>query len=373
MKHIKDEKHRHLMFYVLKSNSLLFNVLNNIPIDVKGFDEIPNKQLIYNRIKTIIRKYKTIIPYSNKLSMQLDESMYKYKNGYIYIMSNVKGKRLKLKVNTNVEFKGNIRVNINKNTITISKAIDTKHKNINFLSDSIGIDKNFINCIDTNTENSYGINFNKQITIFSDSLQEQNTKRQYYKSKVYKLRNLDNPTAKDKLKIENIIKYNLGDVKYNKKKNRLKENLRKLINKSINETINTEKPKEIVIENLNFTSKRKKYNKRTNRLLNTWFKGELNNRIKYKTTQYNINLIEVNAAYTSQECSLCHHIGEKRKDIFYCSNSNCMNNKGVHSGHEAAKVILQRKSDHNIKLFHTPYIVKNILQKRMVELKTESS
>ena len=172
--------------------------------------------------------------------------------------------------------------------------------------------------------------------------------------------------------IFNINKFNLGTVKYNKEKNRLQEEMRKHVNISVNELITKESPKEIAVEELNFNG-RKKYSKKINRVLSTWTKGYIQQRIDYKTELNNIKQITVNAAYTSQICPNCQHFGVKRNDMFYCSNNNCGLNGGVNSGHVAAEVILQRSYDKDITTY-TPYRkVKSILQKRLEENKNRSN
>jgi len=367
----KDDKVIHLVNTILKNDKYFYNVLNKVEFILpKKFRDMTNTKQIFSKIRRLVRKYKPNISRSKKLSIQIDEEMYSYNNGYIEIMSNTKYKRLKLKVNTEKRFTGCIRLVIAEDKITISKAKDIKPKPIKYEKERIGIDRNYVNAIDTNTNNSYGLDFNELTKNYSDGLHEINQKRQVLWNRVKELKEKPNKTKKDLKLIYNITNFNLGKKKYERKKNRAKEEIKKLINKSITETIEKEKPKEIAVERLNFTSKRKsKFSKRVKRLLSTWMKGLVIERLKYKTEEKGIELIEVNAAYTSQECSRCHHFGVKRNDIFYCSNENCENSKGVHSGHEAARVILQRSYDDDIKLTNSAKKVKEILNERLCIIK----
>lgn len=90
---------------------------------------------------------------------------------------------------------------------------------------------------------------------------------------------------------------------------------------------------------------------------------------------HNINIEEINAAYTSQMCSNCGFFFNKRisdNDTFNCINCD----KGVNVHCNSANIVLNRLSDKEITLY-TPYLkVKKILldrNKRMQELKTDAS
>jgi len=376
-KNEKDDRVSHFMYTILKYDNYLFKVLNKEDVVIKHFDDISNnkKKKIYSKIRRLIRDNKPTISKARSLSMQLDEAMYSYENGYIKIMSNTKNKRLCFKVNTNYRFKGNICLKIMHDRIVISRAIDIETKPIEYEQNIIAIDRNKINMFDTNNAHSYGEWFGELSDVHSDLLYEVNKKRQPYHSKIKELENKENKTEKDIQKINNIKKFNLGKVKYDKRKNRFDENMRKYINSTIKDLINKENPKEIVVERLDFTvpnknkSKKKRFSKKTNRKLSSWAKGIVIDRLKYNTELNEIKLTEVNAAYTSQECPFCHHLGEKRNDIFYCPNRQCEANVGVHSGHMAAKVILQRSSDKEITLKTKHKDVKKILLKRLEEIK----
>jgi len=358
------KEERIFAYTMLKNKLFLFNILTNIKFDVDKFDNI-DKLKIFKLIRRLIRKNKPIISKTQKLSMLIDSEMYSYDDSVnILITSLVKNKRFKFKVNTNDRFTGSIRIVIEDDRIRISNAINIKTKTIEYEQDRIGVDKNYINCFDTSNETSYGVKLNGKIVSLSDKLQEKNSKRQYYYNKIKE--------DKDLKKIDNIKKFNLGKKKYNRIKNALQEEIHKHVNMAVNQMILTEKPKEIIMEKLDFTSKAKKIRKkRINRLLSTWTKGYLQERVDYKAEENNIKIIECNAAYTSQECPLCHDFGHKTNDIFYCDNHKCDNHEGVNSGHASAKIVLQRSYDKEITLF-TPYkTVKTILTKRLEELKTD--
>ena len=349
---------RHYIHYILKVDSLLQAVLTHSSYDMPEiFSNLRGVRNLNRYICRLVRKYKHNISKARSNTMMIDNEMYSYKNGYFQIMGLEKNKRLSFKVNTNQEFKGTIRVNPEDTRVTISMPIDMKIKQPKDRKEkSVGIDKNYINAIETSNNNSFGEGLNKIQMKFTDEITKKNKERQIYHTKIK-----ENPSLKQKFE-----KNNLGKIKYNKKKNRLLEELRKCINSGINQFILVENPSEIIKEALKFSTKKKKNRSgRSNQLLGNWLKGELDERIEYKAAQNSIKIEDINPAYTSQECSICHDFGQRRNDIFYC-NSGC---EGVKSGFNSASNTLSRKDDPDITI-RTPYTeVKQILQKRLADKK----
>ena len=119
-------------------------------------------------------------------------------------------------------------------------------------------------------------------------------------------------------KAENIKKNNLGYIKFNKNKNLTKETKKKFINHSINEFIKTEKPTEIIVEDLSWDKKSNKKKYRLGFELSSWDKGHLQERIEFKAYENSIKVVKVNPAYTSQICSCCGKLGERNRKQFKC-------------------------------------------------------
>lgn len=305
----------------------------------------------------------------------IDNDMYGYKGDYLLIMGLVKGQRIPIKINTKDRFTGNliIKYNPDRNIFSIHKTIESKVKENTFNENEIGIDKNFINVLDTSSENSYGEGLNKVLTTYTNHFSEKNKRRQTYHVLIKELKNIiKNSTNPEEIKscqqkINNINKFNLGKKKYNKKQNSLKEEVRKITNSAINKFIVEEKPTLVFIEDLTFQSKgNKKYNKKVKLLLTTWTKGLVRERMDYKFNANSIEKKEINPAYTSQVCCSCKHFGERKNDLFYCLNEHC-SNKGVSSGYNAAKMILDRGHDNEIVLKMNPKKVKAIIEERQLD------
>ena len=360
-KNLGDEE-RHYLYSSLKNNKKLYNIMNCVDhkVDVI-FASLDTKHLNI-LLRRYMRKAIKSKPHSNiGNSVLIDAEMYSVVDGKFFLSGLKKSKRYKLDLVAQTKLNGNLRLVLNRGSrkLTISNAINVKTKK-NDYTNIIGIDKNYVNAIDTSTKRSYGTKLNLLQNKYTDELDKQNKKRQYYYDLIKKLEKIG--TEKAKRKIDNIRKFNLGKIKYNKKKNRLFEEIKKNVNSGIKKLIVEEKAKEIVAENLNFTSNNKKYGKKAKNKLNRFVKGYIQERLDYKTKINEMEITKVNAAYTSQTCPDCENFGERKKDMFYCQCG-----KVEYSGYVAAEVVLQRKYDKEITLSTSPKKVKQILTKWLSE------
>ncbi|MEM3423128.1 MAG: transposase [Candidatus Aenigmatarchaeota archaeon] len=131
------------------------------------------------------------------------------------------------------------------------------------------------------------------------------------------------------------------DKKYKELVRRFREFLKNEINRHINRLIETERPKRIVVEKLNFRSP--ELSKRLNRLIQNFGKRYIKEKLKRLEEIYGIEVIEINPAYTSQECSSCGYIDKsnrKSTEKFECRLCGKKANAQVNS----AKNILKRAS-----------------------------
>ena len=80
----------------------------------------------------------------------------------------------------------------------------------------------------------------------------------------------------------------------------------------------------IVMEDLTYIRERLDYGKFMNRRLHAWAFARLQGRIEDKATDAGIPVKYVNAAYTSQTCHECGHIGRRAAQAeFVCTNDEC--------------------------------------------------
>jgi putative transposase len=152
------------------------------------------------------------------------------------------------------------------------------------------------------------------------------------------------------------------DKKYRKYRDNLKDYLENEINRLINIIVKIYKPKRIIIERLDFRNP--KLSKELNRLIQNFGKRYIKQKLERLQQLYGIEIIEINPAYTSQECSSCGYIDKKnRKDTqeFECKACGNKTNAQVNG----AKNILKRSSLGNLHL--TKKQVLKILTERYLE------
>jgi IS605 OrfB family transposase len=123
--------------------------------------------------------------------------------------------------------------------------------------------------------------------------------------------------------------------------------------------LDTERPTEIVAENLNFQSWTQKLPKNIKRKLSRWIKGYIQERLEYISSLKQIKITMINPAYTSQVCHSCKTFGKRNGKLFTCTNCGTMD-----ADYNAACNIRTRKDDIDITIY-TPYKkVKEIILSR---------
>ena len=353
--HLSDED-RYYINYILSTNKLYYNVLNNIEFDIPKKFEDKNFKYLNNLIKRYTRRYKGKVPYTNKInSFSIDSGLYRYKDDCIYISTLSKGKRTPIRLKDSNKYNSTLKITImddNKIRIDIPLKIRTKE---NTNENIIGIDKGYRYLLATSNGNLYGERLNYYLSKETERLSDKNKNR----NRFYALREKHIKEGNAK-KAENILKNNLGKKKYRKNKNKHDSTVKSYINKNINEFIKSEKPKEIVMENLDFVSWNDKYPKDINRKLSRWIKGYIRSRLEYKCELNSIEFAYINPAYTSQICSKCGKFGIRDGDSFVCESCG-----EIHADINASKNILARKYDKEIKLYTGYKKVKEILKDRV--------
>ncbi len=150
------------------------------------------------------------------------------------------------------------------------------------------------------------------------------------------------------------------DNKYMEYVRRLREFLNNKINRVLNRLINLYKPMKIIVEKLDFRSP--ELSKRMNRLIQNFGKRYVKEKLERLQQLYGIEIVEVNPAYSSQECSSCGYVdGENRKSTqeFDCK---CCGNK-INAQVNSAKNLLERSS---LREFH-PYLPKKQVLKVLIK------
>ena len=353
--HLSEEE-RHYVMYVLCWNSILENILcfrkHDVPDEFKSLNTKHLDRLIHR----YLRKYRGSVPYRKKeRSVMLDSGTYRQKGNVIYVSSLEKKKRIAIPLKSDIKVTGNIRLVLREDgAVEIHRCI--KEKALENKSETeIGVDKGYSCMIATNTEHLYGEGLGKMLTKESDRLADKNAKRNQYYAMVKTLReNGENEKA------DRIEKNNLGKIKYNRQKQRSESTIKSYINHEMKRFYDLEKPKEVVEENLDFLYTKDDRGKKYNRRMSSWCKGVIKESLERNAEKRSVKITKVNAAYTSQQCSCCGNLGERKGKVFTCPHCGTKMDADIN----AAKNILSRKWDTEITIYTHYRKVKDILVER---------
>ncbi|MDN5337916.1 MAG: putative transposase [Thermotogaceae bacterium] len=131
------------------------------------------------------------------------------------------------------------------------------------------------------------------------------------------------------------------DKKYRELVKKLRAFLKNEINRFINRLVNLYKPAKIIVERVDFRSPN--LSRRLNRIIQNFGKGVFKQKLNTLKEEYGIQIIEVNPAYTSQECSSCGYVYKNnRKDTNTFECKAC--GKKINAQVNGARNILRRAS-----------------------------
>jgi putative transposase len=217
------------------------------------------------------------------------------------------------------------------------KKLSIDEQRLKYISkvDKIGLDFGLNNLFASSTGNLYGRNFKEPIEKMDKIIVKIAKNRQ-----------------KQGLKVRS--------KRYDKLVNKLKSYIKNEVNRVLNQLVEKESPREIVIERLNFQSP--KLSKRMNRILSNYGKKVINDKFKRLTEEYGIICLEINPAYTSQECSSCSYIDKenrRKQSKFLCLCCGLKLNADINASRiiyarsscESSNVFLNRKTVLKIRLY----------------------
>jgi putative transposase len=128
---------------------------------------------------------------------------------------------------------------------------------------------------------------------------------------------------------------------------KVKNYLKNEINRIFNRIIKLNKPKEIVLEKLDFRNMN--LSKRLNRIISKFGKSYIISKLESLSERYGIKITFINPAFTSQECSNCNYVdknNKKTKSQFICK---CCDKK-LNADVNASRNIIARRSS-NIEMY----------------------
>jgi transposase len=370
-----SDPEKHYGFYLLKVDELLHKVLVGEKFDLpeKFRDKGIDRAKVHKYISSRLRKYKGRKPIQKRArAFSLDENMYDLyedEEGRLWlgVMSLTPRERTHLLLSSQARFSGNIRIVLRGRKVEIhytEKEVCPDPKPESQAERVVGIDRGFKEVLTDSDGYVYGEGFGEMLRVESDRLSLKNKRRNKIRSIAKKAEERG-----DFKKAERIRKNNLGRKKYNRKKWRERKKIQTHIGRALGVFFKAQHPDLIVGEALNFVYRdRKGLPKRVRRYFSGWLKGVIQSMTAMGCLRSGATYAAVNSAYTSQVCSFCGCLGDRRGDIFHCLNGGC--GRDVDADYNAARNVLKRYRDPDIGLF-TPFKgVKSILEGRFRTVET---
>ena len=367
-----SEDDRHYLYGVLKNDDTYHDVLNHYK-HVQLPKKIEKLNVNRHRLDNLLRRYTREclgkIPYSSKpISIQLDSNLYKYKrvNGDLYFCFStlMKGKRIAVRVTDDQVHSGTLRVKLDEHTnrliIMSSSDVTPYHEEPQDDGLVIGVDKGYNTLISTSTGVGYGPDFGEWLTQRDDEITSKGRKRGKLWSRYRELKKRGHDHKAKSLKNNN-----LGSVKQEARRRRDHAMTESFVNHELRLFYRLEKPGTVVCEDLTWSSDGKGRSKTWNRRLSGWCKRVIQSRMEFLAGVYGARVVMVNAAYTSQVCSVegCGRFGERSGGNFTCPVHGWMD-----ADLNAAVNVRSRYYDDGIKLWFSPWVVKKVLESRLSEL-----
>ena len=116
---------------------------------------------------------------------------------------------------------------------------------------------------------------------------------------------------------------------------KLRATIDRVVNESLNQIMYKEQPTMIIVEKLDFRNSN--LSRRLNRLISNSGRAAITKKLTSMQQEYGVDFMEVNPAYTSQECSECHYVDEKNRpnrDLFeclWCGHKDCADTNAARS------------------------------------------
>ena len=360
----KDDKH--YLYLCLKHTPTLYNILNYKKVNY-ATDYLKDLKIDVHRLNNLlrryVRRYKTK-PHANKTNVVLTSNLYKFNpsNNEFSFTGKKRNSKVKITLIGNIpKLKGTLELvrNQKSNQYYLHVPLDriiTK-KNMTEQSEILGLDVGITDLITLSNGSVYGANSAELFYNLSDNLVNKNRSRLFsYKRQLEERILIEQDIYKKSIleqKLNNLENNNLGSKKRISKISKYKSRIASHINCELNKMVKEEDIQEIVREDLNWSSKKRKKRKVSRKQQNrfsTWTKGVLLERLSVKLGEKGIKETIVNPAYTSQVCCRCNHLGNRKGKEFKCSNCNL----SIDSDFNASINIKKRKSISEINI-DTPY------------------
>jgi putative transposase len=151
--------------------------------------------------------------------------------------------------------------------------------------------------------------------------------------------------------------------KYDSLVDNIREFMKNEINRVLNRAVDIHKPAELVVERLSFRSP--DLSRRMNRLISMFGKSLVQRKLDSLKSTLGITITETNAAYSSQECSVCGYVAKNNRPTQSEFKCNCCST-GMHADVNAARNHHARSSAMVIDAYQGTQTVLHILTERFL-------
>jgi transposase len=354
-----QEIERRYAYWLIKGYSQFAEMMQGkVPLPGFEIESVVCKN-IADDVQRQVRKYRPRKPAVKKWrSVKFDSSCYtvfeQNRTQYIKIMSLEKGQRIVIPLTGKAIIRGNITLVLDGEELFIHSSQEIVPSRASPEGPIEAIDFGYTEVMTDTEGNRYGIKFGKILSAASDARHEKMQQRH----KLHAIqKNLNTHTKKR----SNILRYNLGRKKWNKKEQRTNSSLEKEINEGINKLLENKKPSILITEDLSHVFSYNK-SKTINRKLSSWLRGKLQERVAFKALAEGFRHEQVNPAYGSQTCPYCDFVDRRNRDRDKFKCHNC-EHEDV-SDRVAALNYLRRFGDETIGRYMPYSQVKTILLSR---------
>ncbi|MBU0705539.1 MAG: transposase [Chloroflexi bacterium] len=356
------EEQAHYAFWVLKSSQRMAQLVGGRAPAPGHFAIAPGEmRQAVAYLRRVIRRERGANPRVKKArSFTLDAEMYHvFEAGgrqYVKIMTSVPRQRLVIPLTGQGAIRGNLRVVLDeeKRRVEIHRAVDVRPRKAK--GKPVAVDLGVTETITDSDGARWGKGQGKILATYSDQICDQGRKRN-------RLRAIQERHAQkgNRGKVRRLGEYNLGKEKRRRRRRKMRQTLVCQINRAINELQREKKPSLLVHENLRGLRGKFK-SKRLSRIVNTWMRGLIKDRLAFKASAGGSRREQVNPSYSSQMCPRCGFVHHKNRqgDRFQCLFCG----RGGDSDAVAAWNLLERRDDAAIRLWTPAARVRAILLDR---------
>lgn len=271
-------------------------------IDVEKMDRYIRRQ---------VRKYHGKLQTEVADGFSIAERAYRYADHGIYISTKQNRKRIFIPLTDNNRYKSQLYIKLlpEEEGFEIKAAVDVTVRCYQDYTNEIGIALGMYTMLSTHAGHTYGDELGKYQVEYADWIRIQ--------TGIYNRNRTDNP----------------GRKKYYARKRRYEEQLHSYINHELNRFFQIEKPRIIYMVKLpgtqnigtsEYGSKEGRRgdavfaNKKIDHSVTVWQRGYIRKRLKQKSDERSVILVEVLGKDISNECSGCGALGQKKDGIFHC-------------------------------------------------------